>query len=153
VLVAVSSGAEIGKILGVIGVFTLVQFIDNNILMPNIVAGKVKVNALVSIVGVVVGGAIGGAAGMFLAIPTLAILKVVFDHSLNMRNWGILLGDDIPVQGLDLTGIKNYLRKISVYPASTAIPVSPPLVPPGNQQTAPGTNIILPDNNNNNGPS
>jgi len=142
VAVAFSTGADLGQLLAILGVYTLVQFIDNNILMPNIVGGKVKVNALASILGVVVGGTIGGVAGMFLAVPTIAILKVIFDHSEHLTNWGTLLGDDIPQATVDLTGIKNYLRKIHIYPASATIPVMPaeePAEKPGEGK------IILPD--------
>jgi hypothetical protein len=74
----------------------IVQFIDNNFLVPLIVSSKVEINALVSIVGIVTGGVIGGVAGMFLAIPLIAILKVIFDRVEVMKPWGYLMGDDLP---------------------------------------------------------
>ena len=42
-----------------------------------IVSSKVEINAFVSIIGIIIGGAIAGVSGMFLAIPVLAILKVI----------------------------------------------------------------------------
>lgn len=72
----------------------VVQFIDNNIIMPNIVGAKVKLNALMTIVGVVVGGLLCGIPGMFLSIPTIAILKIIFDRIENLQPWGRLLGDE-----------------------------------------------------------
>jgi predicted PurR-regulated permease PerM len=86
---------EISILLGVIGVSVLIQFIDNNILVPKIVGNKVRINALVSMVGVVVGGAIAGIAGMFLAIPLIAILKIIFDRIEVLAPWGYLMGDDL----------------------------------------------------------
>ena len=80
--------------LGVVGVYMVIQFIDNNVLVPRIVAGKVQVNALAAVVGVLVGNAIGGVAGMFLAVPGMAILKIVFDRIEALKPWGMLLGDD-----------------------------------------------------------
>lgn len=94
VLVTLSTSDEMSKVLGVLVVFSIVQFIDNNILMPRIVGGKVKINALVSIVGVIAGGVLAGVPGMFLSIPTIAILKVIFDHSVGMKPWGMLLSDE-----------------------------------------------------------
>jgi predicted PurR-regulated permease PerM len=80
--------------LGVVGVYMLIQFIDNNLLVPRIVAGKVQVNALAAVVGVLVGNAIGGIPGMFLALPGMAILKIIFDRIEGLKPWGMLLGDD-----------------------------------------------------------
>ncbi len=57
-------------------------------------ASKIKVNALVAIVGVLVGNDIGGVAGMFLALPIIAILKIIFDRIESLRPWGMLLGDE-----------------------------------------------------------
>ncbi len=83
-------------IIGVVIVFLVVQFIDNNFLVPYIIGTKVKINALVSIIGVLVGGALAGFSGMFLSIPAIAILKAVFDRVDHLHAWGILLGDETP---------------------------------------------------------
>jgi predicted PurR-regulated permease PerM len=80
----------------VTGVLLVVQFIDNNILVPKIVASKVSINALVSIIVVLVGGALAGVSGMFLSIPFTAILKIIFDRVEGLEPWGLLLGDKIP---------------------------------------------------------
>lgn len=76
-------------------VLAVVQFIDNNFLIPMIVGNKVRINALVTIVGVVIGGALCGVGGMFLAIPAVATLKVIFDNVADLKPWGMLLGDDV----------------------------------------------------------
>ena len=88
-----------GHALAVLAVYMLIQFIDNHYLIPRIVASKIKVNALVAIVGVLVGNAIGGVAGMFLALPVIAILKIVFDRIESLRPWGMLLGDEESPRG------------------------------------------------------
>ena len=85
-------------LFGVIGVFLAVQFIDNNFLVPLVIGSKVRINALVSIVGVLVGGALAGVSGMFLSIPAIAMMKVVFDRVDGLKPWGILLGDQTPEQ-------------------------------------------------------
>ncbi|MES2555881.1 MAG: AI-2E family transporter [Bacteroidota bacterium] len=82
--------------LYVLLMYLFIQFIDNNFLLPKIVASRVKINALVSIIVVLLGAAVWGVPGMFLAIPLTAILKVIFDHIEPLKPWGFLLGDTMP---------------------------------------------------------
>lgn len=96
VLLTLTSSQEVWPIFAVLITIAAVQFLDNNILMPRIVGSKVKINALASIVGVIIGGSIAGISGMFLSLPLIAVLKIVFDRSQNMRQWGVLLGDEKP---------------------------------------------------------
>jgi predicted PurR-regulated permease PerM len=84
--------------LGIIAAYAIIQFIDNNILVPRIVSSKVQINALVSIVIVLLGNALWGVAGMFLSIPIIAVLKIIFDRIDDLKPWGKLLGDEIPTQ-------------------------------------------------------
>jgi predicted PurR-regulated permease PerM len=85
---------NLGDVVWVGVVLGLVQIFDNNFGMPMIVGNKVKINALVTIIGVLIGGALCGIPGMFLAIPAIAVFKIVFDKVPELKPWGILLGDD-----------------------------------------------------------
>jgi predicted PurR-regulated permease PerM len=76
--------------------YLLIQFVDNNFIIPKVVASKVQINALVSIVVVLIGGALWGLPGMFLSIPLTAIVKVIFDHIEPLKPWGFLLGNIVP---------------------------------------------------------
>ncbi|TDD97492.1 AI-2E family transporter [Flavobacterium cellulosilyticum] len=96
VLSSLTGTPEVSLIVGVIVVNVFVQLIDNNILVPLIINTKVKINAFVSIIGIIIGGQIGGIAGMFLAIPVLAIIKIVFDKIDTAEPWGYLMGDNLP---------------------------------------------------------
>jgi predicted PurR-regulated permease PerM len=82
----------------VIGAYVVIQFIDNNILVPRIVSSKVQINALISIIIVLLGNALWGVAGMFLSIPFVAVIKIIFDHIDTLKPWGKLLGDTIPTR-------------------------------------------------------
>lgn len=84
--------------LAVIGAYAAIQFIDNNFLVPRIVSAKVQINALISIIIVLLGNALWGVAGMFLSIPFVAVLKIIFDHIDTLKPWGKLLGDTIPTK-------------------------------------------------------
>jgi len=98
VLLTISSTQELWPIVVVLGTIAFVQFLDNNILMPKIVGSKVKINALATIVGVIVAGALAGVSGMFLSLPVIAVLKIVFDRTNNLKQWGVLLGDERPIR-------------------------------------------------------
>lgn len=74
-------------------ILAVVQFLDNNFGMPLIVGNKVKINALVTIVGILIGGAICGVSGMFLAIPGLAVMKIIFEKIDDTKPWAVLLSD------------------------------------------------------------
>lgn len=84
--------------LGIVIAYIIIQFIDNNFLIPKIVSSKVQINALVSILIVLLGGALWGVAGMFLSIPFVAILKIICDRVEGMKPLGKLLGDEIPTR-------------------------------------------------------
>jgi len=96
VLLTLTSSTELGPVITVLLVIAFVQFVDNNILMPRIVGSKVKINALFAILGVIVGGSIAGISGMFLSLPMIAVLKVIFDRTDTFKQWGVLLGDERP---------------------------------------------------------
>lgn len=97
-------------VLYVIAAYSLIQFIDNNYIVPKIVASKVKINALFSIIVVIAGNALWGIPGMFLSIPILAIVKLVFDHIDSLKPWGFLLGDTMP----SLIKIPPILKKLNL---------------------------------------
>jgi predicted PurR-regulated permease PerM len=94
-LITLVTSENLTDVVWVAAILAIVQFIDNNFLMPLIVGNKVRINALVTILGVVIGGTLCGISGMFLAIPGIAVLKVIFDRIENMKPWGMLLGDDV----------------------------------------------------------
>ena len=74
--------------------YILIQFTDNHFLIPYIVSAKVRINALISIVVVLLGAAVWGLSGMFLSIPFIGVLKIIFDRVPEMKPWGRLLGDN-----------------------------------------------------------
>lgn len=94
-LITLTTSNELTDVLWVGVILVFVQFLDNNLLMPYIVSSKVRINAFANILGVLVGGAIGGVGGMFLSIPGVAIMKVVFERVDGLKPWGLLLGDDL----------------------------------------------------------
>ena len=66
--------------------------------MPRIVGSKVKINALISIIIVLLGGMVWGVSGMFLSIPFIGILKIIFDRIPELKPWGKILGVEVPTR-------------------------------------------------------
>ena len=87
--------------------YMVIQFFDNNFIVPKIVGSKVRINALASIIAVLVGGAIWGIPGMFLSIPITAIVKVIFDHVEALHAFGFLLGDNQPDIGKEIFNFRR----------------------------------------------
>lgn len=100
----------------IIASYALIQFIDNNILVPRIVSSKVQINALISIVVVLLGAALWGVPGMFLSIPFIAVLKIIFDRIEGLKPWGKLLGDNIPTEHM---GQLKRLRRRNPKPSAS----------------------------------
>lgn len=84
-------------VLYVIGIYSVIQFFDNNFVVPKILGSKVKLNALVSFFAVIAGAALWGIPGMFLAIPILGIVKLILDVSPSLSHWGAFLGEPVKV--------------------------------------------------------
>ena len=76
--------------------YYFIQLIDNHYIVPYIVASKIKINALFSVIVVLAGNALWGIPGMFLSMPLLAIIKLICDHIEPLKPWGFLLGDTMP---------------------------------------------------------
>ena len=83
-----------GVVLGMAIVMVGVHLIDSNIILPKVVGSKVKINVLATLLAVLAGSAIWGIPGMFLSIPIIAILKIVFDAVDGLQPWGLLIGED-----------------------------------------------------------
>ena len=74
--------------------YIVIQFTDNHFLIPYIVSAKVRINALLSVIAVLLGSAVWGLSGMFLSIPFIGVLKIIFDRIPEMQPWGRVLGDN-----------------------------------------------------------
>lgn len=86
--------AGTAKLLLVIGTILGIHLVDSNVLLPVIVGSKVRINALITVFGVIVGEAVWGIPGTFLAIPVIAIAKIIFDRIDSLKPWGMLFGDE-----------------------------------------------------------
>jgi predicted PurR-regulated permease PerM len=91
--VALLTGDSPRYAIGVVILFIIVQFTENNILTPNIVGRQMRINPFFIILGVLLGGVIWGIPGMFIVVPLMGMLKIVFDRVPDLRHLGFLIGD------------------------------------------------------------
>lgn len=79
--------------LGVAVAFSFIQFLEGNFITPYVVGSKISVNPLMSIIALLLGAVIWGIPGMALALPIIAIMKVIFDNFSKLKTFGFMLGD------------------------------------------------------------
>lgn len=107
-MVALVTKASPWYAIYVLAAYYVIQLIDNHYIVPYIVASKIKINALFSVIVVLAGNALWGIPGMFLSMPLLAIIKLICDHIEPLKPWGFLLGDTMP----PIIKIKTIFKKI-----------------------------------------
>jgi predicted PurR-regulated permease PerM len=78
--------------LGVVLVFSFVQVLEAYIIFPFAVGSRLKINTLVIIIVVIVGGILWGAAGMIVFIPFISIAKLIADRTPSLKTLSVLLG-------------------------------------------------------------
>ena len=100
VLMALLTKDSIWYALGVIIIFSIVQFLEGNFISPRIIGSKVSINALAAIIALLIGGKILGIAGMILAVPVLGVIKIILTHSSRLKRLVILI-DDTPLERLE----------------------------------------------------
>ena len=91
-LMALTQGGGMPMVIGIIITYSIVQFLQTYILEPLVVGNGVNLNPLFTIMGLVLGELIWGITGLVLAIPLLAITKIVCDHIPALEPYGALIG-------------------------------------------------------------
>jgi predicted PurR-regulated permease PerM len=78
VLVALTVKPTLG--LGVLAFFLVQQQIENHLLVPKVMARQVGISPVLVISSLLIGGSLLGIVGAVLAVPTAAILLVIFEE-------------------------------------------------------------------------
>ncbi len=78
IVVALTVSPELA--LGVTVFFIVQQQVENHVLVPKVMERQVGVSAVVVIVALLLGGSLLGIVGAILAVPTAAILQVLFEE-------------------------------------------------------------------------
>jgi predicted PurR-regulated permease PerM len=80
--------------LGVVAIFSIVQYLEANIIFPFVVSSKLNINTFATIIAILTGGILWGGAGMILFVPFIAIIKLIADKTESLKVLSILLGTD-----------------------------------------------------------
>ncbi len=75
--IIVASATAPERFLWVVIITFVVQLIENNLLLPLVAGGTVRLHPALVMVALVVGGAIGGFAGLVLSVPLTAVVRDV----------------------------------------------------------------------------
>jgi predicted PurR-regulated permease PerM len=80
IVIAITTGGGIGKAVAVAVVMAIVQQIDNHFISPMVMQRAVKLHPAVVMLALLAGGTLLGFFGLLLAVPTVAVLKIVCGH-------------------------------------------------------------------------
>lgn len=84
--VGIAATLSLKKVLLVIAFFVVQQQIENHVLVPKVMQRQVGVSPVAVIVALLIGGNLLGIAGAILAVPTVAILQVLFSEWMSSRD-------------------------------------------------------------------
>ena len=115
-VVSLGTSPDGSQAVWVMSSLVVMHLLDSNVLLPMVVGSKVRINAFMTILGVVIGEMLWGIPGMFLSIPVIAVLKIVFDRVESLQAWGIILGDEERKQNKLATRLMVKNKKIKVKP-------------------------------------
>lgn len=92
---AIATTSTLWQPLGVVLLYGTIQSIEGNLITPKVVGSSVNVNPFIALVSILIGGAIWGVAGVVLALPAVAVIKLIFDHIDYLKPVGLLMSDDV----------------------------------------------------------
>lgn len=92
-LVALATKDSPWYAVGVLGIFGFIQVLEGNFITPKVTGSKVQINALIAIISFMLFGMLWGMAGLILALPITAALKVIFDSNEALKPYGFLIGE------------------------------------------------------------
>jgi len=95
--------------------FWAVQLITDNFLSPKIVGGSLKINALTTILSLIIGATIWGVAGMVLFLPFAAMLKVICQEFDTLKPIALLIGTQDSEEENKETFINKWKKKIAAW--------------------------------------
>lgn len=78
--------------IGIVGIFTFVQYLEANVIFPIAVSSRLNVNTLVMLLAIFAGGILWGVAGMILFVPFAGIAKLIADHNPQWKTLSMILG-------------------------------------------------------------
>ncbi|MFZ6012155.1 MAG: AI-2E family transporter [Bacteroidota bacterium] len=79
--------------VGIIAIFTFVQYLEANVIFPMAVSSRLNVNTLIMLIAIFTGGILWGMAGMILFVPFVGIAKLIANHNPKWKTASMILGN------------------------------------------------------------
>jgi predicted PurR-regulated permease PerM len=111
VLMALTQGGGFPMVIGILITYSLVQSLQTYLLEPLVVGPGVNINPLFTIIGLVLGELVWGIPGLVLAIPLLAIVKIICDHTPALKPYGFLIGREKPTDKRLVEKMQGWFKK------------------------------------------
>ncbi|SMO58276.1 Predicted PurR-regulated permease PerM [Saccharicrinis carchari] len=114
--VLLSEPDPFSTVLKIIILFSAVQFLENNLITPNIVSNNIKLNPLAIIISLLLGNLIWGMGGMLIAVPMLAIVKIIMHNVDDLKPFAYLIGTHgVEKHSIKIKPIWKSMRKFIGY--------------------------------------
>lgn len=91
-LVAFTTFDSLGRILLVPGAYLLITTLQNNVVAPMAYGRRLKLNPVAVLIAVMFWWFLWGVPGAFLAVPMVAVARVIADHTEGLTTLGEFLG-------------------------------------------------------------
>lgn len=103
--------------IGILLIYVGVQTLEGNFITPYVVGDRVQLNVVSAILSLIIGNAIWGIPGMIIAIPMMAMIKIVMEHIPQTEPIAVLLSSKIYTQGqgMDKTFTDAKHRFVSLF--------------------------------------
>ena len=90
----------ISDVLILFTLLIIIQFVLGNIVQPRMMGDKLNISQFIVILSLVVWGAMWGTIGMFLSVPLMVILLIIFSQFESTKKLAILISGDGNILGI-----------------------------------------------------
>lgn len=101
-LYAIATTGTYWQPIAVVVYYQVIQQVEGNFITPYVIGSNVKINPLMAILSLLIGGAIWGIAGLILSLPFAAILRILLSYIPPFKPVSILMSDQVESkEGID----------------------------------------------------
>ncbi len=98
---AIATTSTLWQPVAVVIWYASIQQIEGNFITPNVVGSSIKINPMVAIMSMIIGGALWGISGLILALPATAIIRLIMDKIDPLKTVSLLMSDGLSHRASD----------------------------------------------------
>lgn len=92
VLVALLNG-DVSQAIWAVVIFVVIQQVDNHVITPLVQRARVNLSPLVIVLALIIGGSVAGLLGVLVAVPAVAVIRIIVGHLWRTRVLGETWGE------------------------------------------------------------